>query len=162
MTSTISVTNNSTTSDLALLGDISPSTVGGGSPGTKTLAPGGSGNGAMTGNIFDQGSPLNPKIALTKSGTGTWTLSPINQNTYTGTTTISDGVLRLNRRFALPGGLQRVQGLPASNLTFDGHSGGGGVVGLGFDDFERRLGPSDLGFNGPAMVASQPTAPTAT
>ena len=138
--STISVTNNSTTSILAITGDISPQA--GNGFGTKTLAPGGSGNGAMTGNIFDPGAPLSEKVALTKSGTGTWALSGFNA--YTGTTTISDGVLRLNSRFALPGGLSVDVGLPASNLTFNG-GGGGCVVGLGFDDFERLLGVSDLG-----------------
>ena len=125
MSSTISVTNNNTTSDLAFLSDITPGLHQFGV--VKTLAPGGSGNGVIIGNILGGAN-----VALTKSGTGTWTLSPMNQNTYTGTTTISDGVLRLNSRFALPGGLH---GDPGSNLTLNG-----GVLGLGFDDFERGLG----------------------
>ena len=135
--STITVTNNSATTGLAITGDISPVSTVGNHSGTKTLVPGGTGNGTITGVIHDPGL-LAPKIALTKSGTGTWALSGANR--YTGTTTISDGVLRLNHPFALPGGLQPVQGQPTSNLTFNGGGGGGGVVGLGFDDFERRLG----------------------
>ena len=141
-TSTISVTNNSTTSDLEILGDISPSTVGTGTPGTKTLAPGGTGNGEIIANIHEGISP----VALTKSGTGTWALStspPVDMNTYQGVTTISDGVLRLNSPVALPGGLSG-NGLNGSNLTFNGHSGGGGVLGLGFNDFERLLGDSHV------------------
>src|SRR4029077_15122619 len=128
--STISVTNNSTTSILAISGDISPSTVSTGLSGTKTLVPGGTGNGTITGLIFNQGSPSSPKVALTKSGTGTWALSGANR--YTRNTTISDGVLRVDSEFALPGGLH---GDPGSNLTLNG-----GVLGLGFDDFERGLG----------------------
>jgi autotransporter-associated beta strand protein len=129
-TSTISVTNNSTTSVLDIRGAISPSTMGQPS-GTKTLAPGGSGNGAITATIDGDGFNL-PPVALTKSGTGTWALSA--SNTYAGTTTISEGVLRLNSRFALPGGADG-GGFPASNLTLNG-----GVLGLGFDDFLRGLG----------------------
>jgi autotransporter-associated beta strand protein len=130
-TSTISVTNNSTTSVLEIRGAISPNTTGTLPPGTKTLAPGGSGNGAITATIDGDGFNL-PPVALTKSGTGTWEL--FASNSYAGTTTISDGVLRLNSRFALPGGADG-GGVPASNLTLNG-----GVLGLGFDDFLRGLG----------------------
>ena len=142
-TSTISVTNNSTTSDLEILGDISPTTTGNGTPGTKTLALGGSGNGEINANILEGVSP----IVLTKSGTGTWALStvpPPNMNDYSGITTITGGVLRLNSVFALPGGLSGTAPF-GSNLTFNGSGGGGGVLGLGFDDFRRPLGG---GFNG--------------
>ena len=132
-TSTISLTNNSTTSVLAIEGDISPPTFGDGLPGTKTLALGGSGNGAITGSI-EIPSSLTVVAALTKSGTGTWALS--GGNAYNETTTIGDGVLRLNSRFALPGGVDG-QAEDGSNLTLDG-----GVVGLGFDDFLRPLGSS--------------------
>ena len=144
--STISVTNNSATTGLAISGDISPFSTVGNHSGTKTLVPGGTGNGTIIGLIGDPGSPFSPKIALTKSGTGTWALS--NANRYTGTTTISDGVLRLNSPLALPGGLQPVPVQPASNLTFNGGGGAGGVVGLGFDDFERRLGLSGVQWTG--------------
>ena len=135
-TSTISVTNNSTTSDLEILGDISPSTVGTGTPGTKTLAPGGTGNGEIIANIHEGISP----VALTKSGTGTWALSnsPTGMmNTYQGITTISDGVLRLNSTFALPGGLSGT-GVNGSNLTLMA-TAAWRRVGLGFDDFRRPL-----------------------
>ena len=76
MNSTISVTNNSTTSVLAFLSDITPGLHQFGV--VKTLAPGGSGNGVIIGNILGDAN-----VALTKSGTGTWTLSPMNQNIYT-------------------------------------------------------------------------------
>src|SRR4029077_20160094 len=143
--STITVTNNSATTGLAITGIISPFSTVGNDSGTKTLTPGGTGNGTITGIISNPSFP-GPKIALTKNGTGTWALSAANR--YTGTTTISDGVLRLNSPLALPGGLQPVPVQPASNLTFNGGGGGGGVVGLGFDDFERRLGLSGVQWTG--------------
>ncbi len=65
-------------------------------------------------------------------------------NDYSGITTITGGVLRLNSVFALPGGLSGTASF-GSNLTFNGSGGGGGVLGLGFDDFRRPLGG---GFNG--------------
>jgi len=130
-TSTVSFTNNSTTSVLDIRGAISPNTTGTLPPGTKTLALGGSGNGAITATIDGDGFNL-PPVALTKSGTGTWAL--FASNSYAGITTINDGVLRLNSRFALPGGADG-GGVPASNLTLNG-----GVLGLGFDDFLRGLG----------------------
>jgi len=115
--STFSVTNNSTTSVLRFLSDITP-----GPPpphhsrDVKTFALGGSGNGVIISNI---GGGVNNRVD--KSGTGTWTLS--GRNSYTGTTTVSDGVLRLDSELALPGGLTG-HGV-ASNLTLNG-----GVLGL--------------------------------
>jgi autotransporter-associated beta strand protein len=95
-TSTISLTNNSTTSGqlLTVAGGISPSTAGTGTVTTKTLALGGSGNGAVTGIISGNGSGGVPTVALTKSGTGEWTLS--GANTYSGTTTVNAGTLLIN------------------------------------------------------------------
>lgn len=95
-TSTISLTNNSTTPGqlLTVAGGISPSTAGTGTVTTKTLALGGSGNGAVTGIISGNGSGGVPTVALTKSGTGEWTLS--GANTYSGTTTVNAGTLLIN------------------------------------------------------------------
>ena len=69
--------------------------------------------------------------ALTKSGTGTLTLS--GANTYTGTTTAGAGVLLLSSASALPGGIGSTGG--TSGLTLNG-----GVIGLGNGDFTRGLG----------------------
>jgi autotransporter-associated beta strand protein len=95
-TSTISLTNNSTTPGqlLTVAGGISPSTAGTGTVTTKTLALGGSGNGAVTGIISGNGSGGVPTVALTKSGTGEWRLS--GANTYSGTTTVNAGTLLIN------------------------------------------------------------------
>lgn len=60
---------------------------------------------------------------LIKVGTGTLTLS--GNNTYSGVTTISGGVLRMDGASSLAGG----------NLTLNG-----GVLGLGAGDFTRALG----------------------
>ncbi len=69
-------------------------------------------------------------VTLTKSGAGTATLS--GTNSYTGITTISAGVLRLDSANALPGGIATAGGTSA--LTFNG-----GVLGLGTGDFTRGL-----------------------
>ena len=67
---------------------------------------------------------------LLKDNTGTLTLT--NGNTYTGVTTVTNGVLRLDHANALPGG---IAGAFGSNLTLNG-----GVVGLGNGDFTRGFG----------------------
>jgi autotransporter-associated beta strand protein len=69
--------------------DNSPALAGNGSPLVKTLTLGGVGNGVFAGNIR-QGADT---IRITKAGAGTWTLS--GNNTYTGQTLVSAGVLAL-------------------------------------------------------------------
>ncbi|RFC51829.1 MAG: Autotransporter-associated beta strand repeat-containing protein [Verrucomicrobia bacterium] len=69
--------------------DNSPALAANGSPLVKTLTLGGVGNGVFAGNIR-QGADT---IRITKAGTGTWTLS--GNNTYTGQTVVSAGVLAL-------------------------------------------------------------------
>ena len=54
----------------------------------------GAGNGVVSGNILTNGTAL---TAVTKLGTGTWTLSAAN--TYTGTTTVNAGLLNAQRGF---------------------------------------------------------------
>jgi autotransporter-associated beta strand protein len=68
---------------------------------------------------------------LIKDGAGTLTLA--TGNNYTGTTTVTNGVLRLDDATALPGGIAGGGG--GSPLTLNG-----GVVGLGNGDFTRGLG----------------------
>ena len=69
-------------------------------------------------------------LTLTKSGTGTWTLSAANL--FTGVTTVSGGSLVLANANALAGGNGSTGGLGA--VTFNG-----GVIGLGAGDFARPL-----------------------
>jgi autotransporter-associated beta strand protein len=68
---------------------------------------------------------------FTKYGDGTQSLG--GNNAYTGTTSITASVLRLNSAGALPGGMDATGG--TSNLTL-----AGGVVGLGNGDFLRATG----------------------
>ena len=87
--------------------------------------------------------------ALTKNGTGAWTLSAAN--TFTGVTTVNGGALVLNNATALPGGIGVAGGTSA--LTFNG-----GVVGLGNGDFSRSLtaagSATGVNFTGPGGWAA--------
>jgi fibronectin-binding autotransporter adhesin len=69
--------------------------------------------------------------SLTKTGSGALELSAYNS--YTGATTISQGVLRLSNPMALPGGCGATGG--TSNLTL-----AGGVVDLAAGNFFRNVG----------------------
>lgn len=96
--------------------------------GTKTLVVDQASTTTFAGKIQDgTGSRL---IALTKSGTGTLILS--NSNTYTQTTTVTGGVLRLDNANALPGGIGATGGISALTIN-------GGVIGLGNGNFARGL-----------------------
>ncbi|MFN6017057.1 MAG: beta strand repeat-containing protein, partial [Verrucomicrobiota bacterium] len=63
---------------------------------TRTLTLQGStaGTGEFAGVIANQDTATGKITALTKAGTGTWTLSA--NNTYTGNTTVSEGTLAIN------------------------------------------------------------------
>ena len=69
---------------------------------------------------------------ITKEGAGTVVFS--TANTYTGTTTLADGLLRLDNSNGLPGGIDNAAGAGESLLLFKG-----GVLGL-YGDFTRQLG----------------------
>ena len=107
-----------------------------GATGSRTLAL----QGSTTGTGELGGILANPSasgyLSVTKSGTGTWTLS--GANTYApvsaagGVTTVSGGCLVLGNANALPGGIGTTGGI--SPLTFSG-----GVIGLGAGDFTRPL-----------------------
>jgi autotransporter-associated beta strand protein len=91
--------------------------------------------GTVSGVIANNGANL---MAITKDDAGIWEFS--NANTYTGVTTITNGVLRLNHATALPGGIGAAGGLSA--LTFNTADAGHGVLGLtvASGDFTRALG----------------------
>ncbi len=93
----------------------------------KDLAIGGAGNVTVSGTITGGGGDL----SLTKDGTGMLTLA--SANTYTGTSTVSAGVLKLANASALPGGIGSSGG--TANLIING-----GVIGLAANDFQRGLG----------------------
>ncbi|MBL9132875.1 MAG: autotransporter-associated beta strand repeat-containing protein, partial [Verrucomicrobiaceae bacterium] len=71
--------------------------------------------------------------ALRKEGAGTVVFS--SANTYTGLTTLDDGLLRLDSASGLPGGIDNAVGSGESGLAFEG-----GVLGLATGDFTRQLG----------------------
>lgn len=102
--------------------------------GNRVLTLAGSGSYSFNGNIEDylQGATLRV-FSLVKSGTGTQALG--GTNAYTGTTTLNDGVLKLNSANALPGGIGATGGTSA--LLFSG----GGVIGLtaASGDFTRPI-----------------------
>ncbi len=93
--------------------------------GARTLMLTGSGNGYLVPRIGDAGGAT----ALTKSGAGTWTLA--GANTFTGTTTVTDGTLQLANASALQystvtmsgGSLAFASGL--TSATLGGLSGSG-------------------------------------
>ena len=71
--------------------------------------------------------------ALTKAGAGTVVLA--SPNSYTGVTTLDDGLLRLDNASGLPGGIDNAVGAGESALAFEG-----GVLGLATGDFTRQMG----------------------
>lgn len=86
-----------------------------------------------------QGDPFEVDVSAVLSGAGGLTKqgdSPLEldvNNTYTGTTTVSQGALRLAATGALPGGTNATGG--ASNLIING-----GIVELDGENFYRGLG----------------------
>ncbi|MGH8048530.1 MAG: beta strand repeat-containing protein, partial [Chthoniobacterales bacterium] len=91
--------NDSSTAgqNLTIAGDITAGT--GGAPGVLGITLDGLGvnsNGIITGSISNGGAS---SVTITKTNTGTWTLG--GSNTYTGTTTVSGGALRLTNTGAL-------------------------------------------------------------
>jgi autotransporter-associated beta strand protein len=70
--------------------------------------------------------------ALTKAGAGTVVFA--SPNSYTGVTTLDDGLLRLDNASGLPGGIDNAVGVGESTLAFEG-----GVLGLN-GDFTRQMG----------------------
>jgi fibronectin-binding autotransporter adhesin len=92
--------------------------------GSKTLTLQGTGEGELAGIIANSTS----NTGLTKSGTGTWTLSAAN--TYTGTTTVNDGTLRLagagqlgTGHLVMNGGRLDLNGTNQTVTNFNGTAG---------------------------------------
>jgi autotransporter-associated beta strand protein len=82
---------------------------------TLTLTGSNTFNNTFSLSIGDNGGPT----SLEKAGAGLWDLTAINS--YTGTTTIAQGILRINNAGALPGGLGA---LDSSNLNSTNTGGG--------------------------------------
>lgn len=94
--------------------------------GELLLTQSASGNLSFSGGIGGAG-------ALTKAGAGTVVFS--SSNSYTGATTLEEGLLRLDHANGLPGGIDNVVGAGESTLFLKG-----GVLGLVTGDFTRQLG----------------------
>jgi fibronectin-binding autotransporter adhesin len=115
--------------NFAATGGVFSTTSGGyGSVGTLTLNPGSGFISHSYSGTIENGAA---NMALTKSGAGTQILS--GSNTYSGATTVTGGVLRLDSANALPGGIADTGGTSALTLN-------GGVIGLGAGDFTRGTG----------------------
>jgi autotransporter-associated beta strand protein len=102
---------------LTLIGDMTTSMIG------RTLVLQGAGNGAIVGNIQD-GTTVG--LPITKRGTGAWTLGGTTNNTYSGTTSVQQGVLVLDKTgaVAVPGTLNVGDG--SGNDSFVRLAGSGG------------------------------------
>jgi autotransporter-associated beta strand protein len=95
--------------------------------GVRGLIVGGQGEVLLSGNW----TGIVNNFAFSKDGTGLAVLS--GSNSWGGTTTVSGGVLRLSSEFAQSGGIAATGG--TFNLAI-----AGGVVELGYNDFQRGLG----------------------
>ena len=104
--------------------------------GTSSASANNNGNNLSLGTVsgvIANGNAGAAIMSITKDDAGIWAFS--NANTYTGVTTITNGVLRLDHATALPGGIGATGGTSA--LTFNGNNA---VLGLGAGDFTRGLG----------------------
>lgn len=82
------------------------------------------------------GAATSTTNALVKAGAGVLRLS--GNNTFTGRTVVSGGVLLLDSATAVPGGIGTTGGIGPMNLS------NGGVLGLGAGDFTRTMGANGL------------------
>ncbi|MDO4584198.1 MAG: autotransporter-associated beta strand repeat-containing protein [Planctomycetia bacterium] len=94
-------------------------TTNGDSAGTYTLTVGGSRNlsGTFAGSLQNRVETSTTTLNLVKQGTGTWTLT--GKSTYTGTTTVSGGILNLQGG----GALEKTGSLSVQNATLQFDSG---------------------------------------
>jgi len=109
---------NPTSAPLSIAGNVQQA--GNGSGGTTTLNLSGTASGNLvSGNILDSADVTAKALSLTKTGASDWTLS--GTNSYTGTTTVSQGSLIINGNSSTATGAVTV----ASGATL----GGSGTVG---------------------------------
>lgn len=117
-------------------------------PRTVTFDGSGTGLSNLALNLGDQGG----STSVVKNGSGLWTMTPTTANSYTGTTTINQGVLRITTN-SLPGGLgfgfdgsttstANAVNTGGGNLVFNGAGSNNAILELtpGSGDFLRPLG----------------------
>ncbi len=105
---------------LTLEGNIAPNTTG------RALVLAGTGAGSSTG-IISNGT-VTQLLAVTKSDAGTWTVS--GANTYSGTTTVSLGTLKLGHPTALGNGTGGTTVAAGGTLDLNGQTGVNEVITL--------------------------------
>ncbi len=89
---------------------------------TSVLTLGGSGNGTVSGALTNAGSAGSTGLAITKNGSGAWTLS--GANTYTGTNTVSGGQLVFDYASATPVSSSASVVINGGGVTIKGQSSG--------------------------------------
>ena len=107
--STGTTTLNPTTAKISITGPVMST-----SNNAKTLALGGTTTGNEISGVISNNSNV---VSVTKIGTGTWTLS--GANTYTGNTTVSEGLLRLTGAKTGSSGIITVGNTAGLNATLD-------------------------------------------
>jgi fibronectin-binding autotransporter adhesin len=101
---------------------------------TNTLTLTGAASGTIGGTISQSGNFTGVSSAITKTGSGTWTLNG-NNTGYNGTTTVSQGTLVLGHTNALGASTVTVNGgvldLAGRTVTLTSLGGSGGTIALG-------------------------------
>ena len=121
------ITNDITAASLKLSGNVFLSSA----DTARTVTIGGTGTTMISGNIANNNVGNTVASLLTYTGSGMLVLS--GTNTYSGTTTVSGGVLKLDGENALPGGIGSSGGRSLLKLN-------GGVAGLCNGEFARGTG----------------------
>lgn len=149
-TGSFTFTNNSATATLTFAGLVSEATANNSNP-ARTLNLAGSGNGVINGiingNGASNGGNAEPLVSISKSGTGTWTLS--GANTYAGGTTVSAGTLLVNNTTGSGTGSGAVT-VNGSGTTLGGTGTITGTVTLGNTTPGAILNPGPKGTAGTA------------
>jgi autotransporter-associated beta strand protein len=136
------LTLNPTTADLAITGPVNIAA----NNFAKTLGLGGTSTGNVVSGVISDGVTAS-KVSVTKSNTGTWTLT--GANTYTGTTTVAGGTLILDYSVEDNSKLSDTGPLALA----------GGTLSLSVGTVPEIVGATSLTANTASFVTASPGAP---